>query len=136
MNEENISKEIIESARVYGSYLNLVAYLIGKDEADNKQTGKNEFEAKARVLAQFESTAMSCKTSTELFSRLNVQAGRMSNRDVPEGASVFMEATNTGNISIDTAKQLILAYMRLRGEKPAKSRDESSTTEGETFTTN
>mgnify|MGYP000072880547 CR=1 FL=1 len=136
MNEENISKEIIESARVYGSYLNLVAYLIGKDEADNKQTGKNEFEAKARVLAQFESTAMSCKTSTELFSRLNVQAGRMSNRDVPEGASVFMEATNTGKISIDTAKQLILAYMRLRGEKPAKSRDESSTTEGETFTTN
>lgn len=136
MNEENISKEIIESARVYGSYLNLVAYLIGKNEAENKQTGKNEFEAKARVLAQLESTAMSCKTSTELFARLNVQAGRMSNRDVPEGASAFMEATNTGKISIDTAKQLILAYMRLKGEKPAESGDEPSTTEGKTFTTN
>jgi len=135
MNEEIISKEIIESARVYGSYLNLVAYIIGKNEAENKQTGKDKFEAKARVLAQLESTAMSCKTSTELFARLNVQAGRMSNRDVPEGASGFMEATNTGTISIDTAKQLILAYMRLKGEKPAKSEDESSTTE-ETFTTN
>lgn len=135
MNEENISKEIIESARVYGSYLNYVAYLIGKNEAENKQTGKNEFEAKARVLAQLESTTMSCKTSTELFARLNVQAGRMSNRDVPEGASEFMEATNTGRISIDTAKQLILAYMRLKGENLANSEDEPSTTEGKTFTT-
>jgi hypothetical protein len=136
MNEENISKEIIESARIYGSYLNDVAYFIGLNEAENKKTGKNKFEAKARVLAQLESTALSCKTSTELFARLNVQAGRMSNRDVPEGASAFMEATNTGNISIDTTKQLILAYMRLKGEKSAESEDEPSTTEGETFTTN
>ena len=136
MNKENISKDIIESARIYGSYLNYVAYIIGKNEAENKETGKDVFEAKARVLAQLESTAMSCKTSTELFARLNVQAGRMSNRDVPEGASEFMEATNTGKLSIDTAKDLILAYMRLKGEKSDESKGQSSTAEGETFNTN
>lgn len=135
MNEETISKEIIESARVYGSYLNYVAFLIGKHEAENKETGRELNEAKARVLAQLESTAMSCKSSTALFAQLNVQAGRMSNIDVPEGASEFMEATNTGKVSLETAQQLILAYMRLRNEKTAKSEDEPSAAEGETFTT-
>lgn len=135
MNEENISKEIIESARVYGSYLNYVAYLIGKNETENKETGRELNEAKARVLAQLESTAMSCKSSAALFAQLNVQAGRMSNIDVPEGASEFMEATNTGKISLETAQQLILAYMRLRSEKSAKTEDEPSDTEVETFTT-
>lgn len=135
MNEENISKEITQSARVYGAYLNYVAYLIGKNEAENKKTGRVLNEAKARVLAQLESTAMSCKSSAALFAQLNVQAGRMSNVDVPEGASAFMEATNTGEISLETAQQLILAYMRLRTEKSIKTEDEPSTTEGETFTT-
>lgn len=136
MNKENISKEIIESARIYGSYLNYVAYKIGKHEAENKETGREVNEAKARVLAQLESTAMSCKSSTALFAQLNVQAGRMSNIDVPEGASSFMEATNTGNISLDTAQQLILAYMRLRSDKSDKTKAEPSDVEGETFTTN
>ena len=136
MNEKNISKEVIESARTYGSYLNYVAYLIGKNEADNKKTGRELNEAKARVLAQLESTAMSCKSSAALFAQLNVQAGRMSNIDVPEEASEFMEATNTGKISLETAQQLILAYMRLRSEKSAKTEEVPSDTEGETFTTN
>lgn len=133
MSKEKISKEIIESARIYGSYLNYVAYILGKNEAENKETGKDEYEAKARILAQLESTTMSCKSPSELFGRLNVQAGRMSNRDVPEGASQFMEATNTGDISIDTAKQLILAYMRLKGEK---LKNQSATEQDNTFNTN
>jgi len=136
MNKENIPKEIIESARTYGSYLNYVGYIIGKHEVENKETGRELNEAKARVLAQLESTAMSCKTSTALFAQLNVQAGRMSNIDVPEGASEFMEASNTGKISLETAQQLILAYMRLRSDKSAKTEDVPSDAEGETFTTN
>ncbi|MEP2570420.1 MAG: hypothetical protein ABJI33_12270 [Balneola sp.] len=136
MNERNISKEIIQSVRIYGSYLNYVAYIIGKNEAENKETGKDLYEAKARVLAQLESTAMSCKSPTALFAQLNVQAGRMSNKDVPEEASAFMEATNSGKISLETAQQLILAYMRLRSEKSTETEDTPSTAEGETFTTN
>ena len=136
MNERNISKEIIQSVRIYGSYLNYVAYIIGKNEAENKETGKDLYEAKARVLAQLESTAMSCKSPTALFAQLNVQAGRMSNKDVPEEASAFMGATNSGKISLETAQQLILAYMRLRSEKSTETEDTPSTAEGETFTTN
>ncbi len=135
MNERNISKEIIQSVRIYGSYLNYVAYIIGKNEAENKETGKDLYEAKARVLAQLESTAMSCKSPTALFAQLNVQAGRMSNIDVPEGTSDFMEATNTGKISLETAQQLILAYMRLRSDKSVNTEKEPSDAEGEMFTT-
>lgn len=136
MNNKNISKQIIQSARFYGSYLNYVAYIIGKHESENKKTDRDLYEAKARVLAQLESTAMSCKSPTALFAQLNVQAGRMSNKDVPEGASKFMEATNSGEISLETAQQLILAYMRLRSEKSTETEDSPSTVEGETFTTN
>ena len=133
MSEKNIPKDIVQSARQYGSYLNMVAYIIGKDEAENKSTNRDVYEAKANILAQLESTAMSCKEATSLFAQLNVQAGRMSNMDVPAEASRFIEATNAGEITLDHARDLILAYMRLRSEN--KQVQDSASPDG-TFSTN
>ena len=133
MSEKNIPKDIVQSARQYGSYLNMVAYIIGKDEAENKNTNRDVYEAKANILAQLESTAMSCKEATSLFAQLNVQAGRMSNMDVPAEASRFIEATNAGEITLDQARDLILAYMRLRSEN--KQVQDSASPDG-TFSTN
>lgn len=134
MSEKNIPKDIVQSAQEYGNYLNKVAFIIGKDEAENKNTNRDLYEAKANILAQLESTAMSCKSATSLFAQLNVQAGRMSNMDVPAEASRFIEATNSGEISLDQARDLILAYMRLRSAKNYQEDSEAST-EG-TFSTN
>lgn len=122
MSEQAIDADIVQSARAYGAYLNDVAYHIARQEVEENEkqegggTGRNLYEAKTRALAQLESTAMSARRPSALFAQLNVDAGRQSNRDVPAAAERFLEATNAGEIDFDTAKDLVLAYMRLRSE--------------------
>lgn len=118
MSERAIPKDIVQSARAYGSYLNYVAYLIAKDEVENKETGRDLYEAKSRALAQMESTAMSAKSTSALFGRLNRDAGQQTNRDAPAEAGPFMEAAIAGEgVELDTVKELVLAFMRLRTDE-------------------
>lgn len=120
MEEYKIAPGIVKSARAYGAYLNDVAYYAAREEVDeNKErddggTGRDIYDAKTRVLAQLESTAMSARRPSSLFAQINVMAGRMSGRDVPAEAERFMEAVQTGEVEFDEAKDLVLAYMRLR----------------------
>jgi len=129
MSEQDIDTDIVRSARAYGAYLNDVAYHIARQEVEENEekdgggTGRNLYEAKTRALAQLESTAMSARRPSALFAQLNVDAGRQSNRDVPAAAERFLEATNAGEIDFDTAKDLVLAYMRLRSENGSNSTD-------------
>jgi hypothetical protein len=122
MSEQDIDPEVVRSAREYGAYLNDVAYQIALQEVEENEqqegggTGRDLYEAKARALAQLESTALSARRPTALFAQLNVDAGRQSNRDVPAEAERFLEATNAGEIGFDVAKDLVLAYMRLRAD--------------------
>lgn len=122
MSEYQLDPDIVRSARAYGAYLNTVAYIIGKEEVEANEekegggTGRDLYEAKARALAQLESTAMSARRPSALFAQLNVMAGRQANRDVPADAARFVEAVNTGEVAFDVAKDLILAYMRLRSD--------------------
>ncbi len=114
MSQRQLPEDLVRSARAYGAYLNRVAYFVAKDEVENKDTGRNLYEAKTRVLAQMESSAMSAKRPSALFARLNVDAGRMSNSDAPAEAERFIEAAIAGKeIDLDTAQELILAFMRL-----------------------
>lgn len=127
MSEQNIDADIVRSARAYGAYLNDVAYHIARQEVEENEeqdgggTGRNLYEAKTRALAQLESTAMSARRPSALFAQLNVDAGRQSNRDVPAAAERFLEATNAGEIEFDTAKDLVMAYMRLRSENGSEN---------------
>lgn len=120
MEEYKIKRDIVGSARAYGAYLNDVAYYAARAEVDaNKArddggTGRDIYDAKTRVLAQLESTTMSARRPSSLFAQINVMAGRMSGRDVPAAAERFMEAVQTGEVAFDEAKDLVLAYMRLR----------------------
>jgi hypothetical protein len=129
MSEQQIAPDIVKSAREYGAYLNYVAYLMAEEEVEENEeqegggTGRDLYEAKARALAQMESTTLSARRPSALFAQLNVMAGRQVNRDVPAGAERFIEAANTGDIEFDEAKDLVLAYMRLRS-------DPSESTEG------
>lgn len=132
MSEYQIDRDIVQSARAYGAYLNLVAFLIGKEEVEENEeqegggTGRDLYEAKARALAQLESTALSARRPSALFAQLNVMAGRQANRDVPPEAERFIEAVNTGEIEFDEAKDLVLAYMRLRSDGDAGGSDEDT----------
>jgi len=132
MSEYQIDRDIVQSARAYGAYLNLVAFLIGKEEVEENEeqegggTGRDLYEAKARALAQLESTALSARRPSALFAQLNVMAGRQANRDVPPEAERFIEAVNTGEIEFDEAKDLVLAYMRLRSDGGTSGSDEDT----------
>ncbi len=127
MNEQKIDSDIVQSAREYGAYLNYVAYLIAENEVKENEeqedggTGRDLYEAKARALAQMESTTLSARRPSALFAQLNVMAGRQVNRDVPAEAERFVEAVNTGEIEFDVAKDLVLAYMRLRSDEDGAS---------------
>lgn len=129
MSEQEIAPDIVQSARAYGSYLNYVAYLIAEEEVKENEeqegggTGRDLYEAKARALAQMESTTLSARRPSALFAQLNVMAGRQVNRDVPADAERFIEAVNTGEIEFDEAKDLVLAYMRLRSDKASSGSD-------------
>jgi hypothetical protein len=112
--------------------LNSVAYHIARNEIEENEqkegggTGRTLHEAKTRALAQLESTALSARRPSALFAQLNVDAGRQANRDVPAEAERFLEATNSGEIDFDVAKDLVLAYMRLRSKSDSKSRSNAS----------
>jgi hypothetical protein len=123
MNERQLSKALVQSARAYGAHLNLVAYLIAKDEVENKETGRDIYQAKSRALAQMESTAMSSKSTSALFGRLNRDAGQQTNRDAPAEAGPFMEAAIAGEIELDAVKELVLAFMRLQKDDTASGDD-------------
>ncbi|WP_028566885.1 hypothetical protein [Salisaeta longa] len=135
MSEYTIDPDIVRSARAYGAYLNTVAYFVARDEVEqNKEqegggTGRTLYEAKARALAQLEGTALSARRPSALFAQLNVMAGRQANQDVPAEAARFIEAVNTGEVAFDEAKDLVLAYMRLRSNKSSPDVTETSADE-------
>jgi len=137
MSEYQINPDIVHSARAYGAYLNDVAFHIARQEVSENETqegggtGRNIYEAKARALAQMESTALSSRRPSSLFAQLNVMAGRQANRDVPAAAERFMEAVNTGEVDFDEAKDLVLAYMRLRADDQRASNANDAVSEEE-----
>ena len=135
---EKLSRAIIQSARAYGESLNSAAFIAATEEMEddarrqNKpkptpeikktpdyRTKRNQY--KDRILTQFESTVGSAKSSAALLSQLGTIAGRLTHREIKPEAGEFMEAVLTGDVSIDDAKNLITAFMRLSTFKAATS---------------
>ncbi|WP_069658382.1 type I-PGING CRISPR-associated protein Cas8c/Csp2 [Arcticibacter eurypsychrophilus] len=116
---EMISIEIVQSARALGKWLNLVAYLVAKEEI--KQGSPNYWDeirkVKAKVLIELESSAFSAKTGDALIAQTVARAGRLSKMDVPESAALFMEKANENDpniLNLDQAKNLLIAFSRLQ----------------------
>ncbi len=112
-------KEIVISARAFGSALNYAAYRAACDEvAQDKKRGRaarSESEYKARKLIVLESTAFSAKTHLALLAQLSTMAGRQTGgHDLWHEAKVYMEAVAAQEISLEEAKQLAIAFIRLR----------------------
>lgn len=116
MKENKIDREIVLSAKAYGQWLNLTAYLVAKDETKDKSY-QDLIKQKAKVLVGFESAVMSGETPQDMLHRISTQAGRLLQSDAPAEATKFMDATMSGEIDAKTAQQMLIAYMRLRTEK-------------------
>lgn len=118
INIENMTKEIIDSVKCLGAWLNKVAFLASKDEKEAKKE-------KAKILAELESTIFSAKTADALLSQVIIRAGRLSNMDAPCESTLFMEKVATGEIQLSVAKNLLTAYTRVRSYSSKEQNDES-----------
>lgn len=123
INMEKISEEIVKSAIELGKWLNKVAYISAVNEYRNG-TPEAIRSAKAKVLVEIESSIFSSKSGSALISHTIARAGRLSNSDAPEEAMLFMEKTASGEISLDEAKDLLIAFSRVRYKK--ESSEEST----------
>jgi CRISPR-associated protein Cas8c/Csp2 len=112
---EKIDTKIVSSARALGKWLNYVAYRTAKNET--KEGTPNYWEelrkVKSKVLVELESSTFSSKTGDALIAQAITRAGRLSGSDAPEEAALFMEKTASGELPLDKAKNLLIAFSRL-----------------------
>ncbi|MEM6766679.1 MAG: type I-PGING CRISPR-associated protein Cas8c/Csp2 [Bacteroidota bacterium] len=121
---ENIDSSIVQSARKLGRWLNFVAYLAAKNEYPNTK-GEDFKKAKAKVLVEMESATFSARSGDALIGQVITRAGRLSEQDAPAEAGEFMEKTASGELPLENAKNLLMAFSRLRNtyEKPPNEED-------------
>lgn len=118
---EKIDSEIVHSARELGKWLNYVAFLAATKEKDKEKNNDEFFKLKAKILVELESSVFSAKTGDALIAQTVTRAGRLSNLDAPEAAALFMEKTCSGDLKLDQAKNLLIAFSRLKNKKEIPS---------------
>lgn len=123
---ENIDIQIIKSAKSLGSWLNYVAYKAA--EQDTPKGTANYWDVlrqkKAKVLVELESSVFSSKTGDSLISQVITRAGRLVGMDAPSDALPFMEAAASGELELDKAKNLLIAFSRVKSMAQAKETKE------------
>ena len=128
METRMIDREIVESARALGQWLNRAAFKVADSDLEDKygeaERAKKIRQAKAKILVEFESAAMSATTPQDMMYRISTRAGRLLQMDMPAEATKFLDETLIGEkLKPKDALHLLIAYMRLRQnfEKSDKS---------------
>jgi predicted RNase H-like HicB family nuclease len=122
MESRKIDRDIVVSARELGQWLNRTAFIVA-DKGIEPKTPDREAKVqkeKAKILIEFESAAMSAKTPQDMLHRISTRAGRLLGQDAPSKATRFMDAAASGEINLQEAQHLLIAYLRLRAEKPER----------------
>lgn len=117
---ENINHVTVHSALEMGKWLNKAAFVAACRELESKgeeQTPEKVTQLKSKTLVELESSIMSAKTGDALLSQVIVRVGRLTGMDVPTDATVFMEKTASGELKLEQAKNLLMAFARVRDMK-------------------
>ena len=114
---EKIDKEIVTSAKELGKWLNYVAYRSTQQEVATSPGWDDLIKAKAKVLVELESSIFSAKSGDALVAHTITRAGRLSGLDAPAAASLFMEKAASGELPLEQAKNLLIAFSRLKSKK-------------------
>lgn len=114
---EKIDKEIVTSAKELGKWLNNVAYRSAQQEVGTSPGWDDLIKAKAKVLVELESSIFSAKSGDALVAHTITRAGRLSGLDAPAAASLFMEEAASGELPLEQAKNLLIAFSRLKSKK-------------------
>ncbi|MCU0440683.1 MAG: type I-PGING CRISPR-associated protein Cas8c/Csp2 [Raineya sp.] len=123
---EKIDAAVVQSAQELGKWLNYAAYKIANQAIDEKAQNRRDkvIEQKAKFLVEFESSIFSARSGDALIFQAITRAGRASGLDAPSEAELFMTKVSTGEISLDSAKHLLIAFSRVKNKfepKEAKS---------------
>lgn len=110
-------KEIIESCASLGQWFNRLAYFVAKAEAGSEANQDKIRTTKAKVLVEIESAIFSARSGDELIGHALTRAGRLGSGEAPAEAALFMKSVASGEIKLDTAKNLIMAFSRIRNNK-------------------
>jgi len=123
MNIEKIKPEVVNSARELGKWLNYAAYRVANQAIDKSTQNRNEKvrEQKAKALIEIESSIFSSRSGDALVFQAITRAGRASGLDAPSEAELFMTQAATGEISLDTAKHLLIAFSRVKNKFEPKN---------------
>lgn len=113
---EKIDKEIVTSAKELGKWLNYVAYRSAQQEVGTSSGWDDLIKAKAKILVELESSVFSAKSGDALIAYTITRAGRLSGFDAPTEASLFMEKAASGELSLEQAKNLLIAFSRLKSK--------------------
>lgn len=124
---EKIDSNIVTSARHLGKWLNLVAYFAAKREVKEGSPNywENLREQKAKVLVDLESSTFSAKSGDAIIAQVVTRAGRLSGMDAPVEATLFMEKTSSGELPIEQARNLLIAFSRLKNSKEENQTNDS-----------
>lgn len=122
---EKIPIEIVQSAKTLGSWLNYAAYLAAKNDKDNK-TSDDIKKAKSKFLVELESSAFSARRGDALVFQVIRRAALLSSSDAPAEADLYIEKTCSGELPLDSAKNLVIAFSRLRSKYIIKSDEYNS----------
>lgn len=108
---ENMDKKIINSVKCLGGWLNGVAYKAAIEDKESKLDIKQK---KSKILVELESSIFAAKTPDALIAQTITRAGRLSESDAPAEASLFIEESLCGNIDLNVAKNMLIAFSRIR----------------------
>jgi CRISPR-associated protein Cas8c/Csp2 len=131
---EKIDPQIVLSAQALGKWLNKVAYFTAKAEVKEKSSDYWEElrRIKSKVLVELESSTFSAKTGDALIAQAIARAGRLSGLDAPQEAALYMVKTASGELPLENAKNLLIAFSRLTyNEEKQKTFNESEEDENE-----
>lgn len=120
---EKINEDIVNSAIAFGSWLNFQAFTyaskeipvnLNLNEKEQKEQKEKLRELKNKILIQFESAIMSAKSGDALVAFITTRAARLTGYDIDEGAKLFMSKVSGGELSLEQAKNLLIAFSRLK----------------------
>ena len=115
INMEKISPAVVQSARELGKWLNYASYKVA--EAEVGATDKTKLrERKAKALVEIESSIFSARSGDALVFQAVTRAGRSSGLDAPSEAELFMTQAVTGEITLESAKHLLIAFSRVKNK--------------------
>ena len=122
---EKIEEKVVVSAESLGQWLNRIAYITAKreqddnrDQEENRDSRKEKiFKLKSKVLIDLESMIFSAKSSLALIAQITSRAGRLSNMDAPAESAYYIEKTLTGDLTLEQAKYLLVAFLRLKSKE-------------------